>query len=179
MQPLPNKSHLWVMKQFIFSLILCFPFFTKAQESPLLIADSVKTYLDKSLNIIEQNALNRKSVNWAQLRKNVFIKAQGAQRYEDVLDLYPYIFEQIDDHHGSLKFKGKTYSWNSGPRVPVSAAIQAANKKYTAIRAQKIGRDIGYILIPGNSDFRGQHMDSLTSVIKAAIASVHDAKIKG
>ncbi|WP_432712309.1 S41 family peptidase [Pedobacter sp.] len=144
-----------------------------------MIVDSVKSYLDKSLLIIEANALNSKNVNWKELRQHVYNKASGAKRYEDILPIYPYIFEQIDDHHGSLKYKNKTYSWNKNDGIKVNQTIKSATKKYSFVRSEKIGKDIGYILIPGNNDFRGQLIDSISRDIKNAIAKINDKNIKG
>jgi carboxyl-terminal processing protease len=167
------------MNRFLLIALFFLPCIIKAQSNSPVIVDSVKSYLDKSLLIIENNALNSQKVNWKELRENVYSKASGAKRYEDILSIYPYIFEQIDDHHGSLKYKDKTYSWNKNDGVKVNNAIKAATKKYTSVRSEKIGREVGYILIPGNNDFRGQHMDSISRDIKNAIAKINDKHIKG
>ena len=167
------------MNRFLLIALFFFPCIIKAQSNSPVIVDSVKSYLDKSLLIIEANALNSEKVNWKELRKNVYSKASGAKRYEDILSIYPYIFEQIDDHHGSLKYKDKTYSWNKSDGIKVNNTIKAATKKYSSVRSEKIGREVGYILIPGNNDFRGQHMDSISRDIKNAIAKINDKHIKG
>lgn len=167
------------MNKFLLVALFFLPSITKAQSSSPVIVDSVKSYLDRSLVIIEANALNSKKVNWKQLREHVYSKASGAKRYEDILSIYPYIFEQIDDHHGSLKFKDKTYSWNNSNEIKVNNTIKAATKQYSSFRSEKIGREVGYILIPGNNDFRGQHMDSISRDIKNAIARINDKHIKG
>ena len=167
------------MNKYILIALLFLPGILKAQNDSSSIVDSVKSYLDKSLLIIETNALNSKNVNWEDLRENVYSKASGAKRYEDILPLYPYIFEQIDDHHGSLKYKDKIYGWNKMDKAQVNNTIKVATKKYSSLRSDKIKNDIGYILIPGNNDFRGQHMDSISRDIKGAIAKISNPKIKG
>ncbi len=167
------------MNRFLLIALFFFPCIIKAQSNSPVIVDSVKSYLDKSLLLIEANALNSEKVNWKELRKNVYSKSSGAKRYEDILAIYPYIFEQIDDHHGSLKYKDKTYSWHKSDGIKVNNTIKAATKKYSSVRSEKIGREVGYILIPGNNDFRGQHMDSISRDIKNAIAKINDKHIKG
>jgi carboxyl-terminal processing protease len=167
------------MKQYILIAFFFLPGILKAQDPSSSIVDSVKSYIDKSLLIIETNALNSKNVVWEDLRKNVYSKASEAKSYEDILILYPYIFEQIDDHHGSLQFKDKTYGWNKTEKIQVNNTIKAATKKYTSPRSEKITNNIGYILIPGNNDYRGQHMDSISRDIKRAIAKISNPKIKG
>ncbi|MEJ7559939.1 MAG: S41 family peptidase [Pedobacter sp.] len=167
------------MNRFFPIALFLFPCVLKAQSNSPVIADSVKAYLDKSLHIIEANALNSKNIDWKELRENIYKKASQAKHYEDILPLYPYIFEQIDDHHGSLKYKNTTYSWNKPVRVKVNETIKVATKKYSFVRSEKIGKDIGYILIPGNNDFRGHLMDSISRDIKNAVANINDSKIKG
>jgi carboxyl-terminal processing protease len=167
------------MNRILLMALLFLPGIVKAQSSSPLIVDSVKAYLDKSLNIIETNALNSKKVNWKVLRENIYNKAAGAKRYEEILSIYPYIFEEIDDHHGSLKYKNKTYSWNKNDGTEVNQTIKAATRKYSFVRSEKIGRDIGYILVPGNNDFRSKHIDSISRAIKDAIARINDKNIKG
>jgi carboxyl-terminal processing protease len=179
MQRLPIISHLCCMTRYSLLLLLLLPYATFAQTKSSTMADSVKSYLDKSLSIIEQNALNNKDIDWNKLRKDVYDKASDAQQYEDILNIYPFIFERINDHHGSLKFRSRTYSWNKPLQNESSMAIKLATKKYTTVRSERICKDIGYILVPGNSDFRGQHMDSITKSIKKAIAMVNDKNIKG
>jgi carboxyl-terminal processing protease len=179
MQRLALKFHLYVMNRIFLLFILFLPFVGNSQIKSPSIVDSVKSYLDKSLQIIEENALKSKEVNWEKLRQTVYEKASGAKCYEDVLHLFPFIFQEIDDHHGSLKFKDKSYSWNKPQLNIVSDVIKMATKKYRNTRSEKIAKDIGYIMIPGNSDFRGQHMDSITKVIKSAITKIHNRDIKG
>jgi len=178
MQPQMTNFRHNFMKRILIVIILFTPWIAKAQNEKSLMADSVRTYLDSSLNIIRKHSLNTK-VNWNDLRSNVYSKAVGANRYEDILHLYPYIFEQIDDHHGSLKFRGKTYSWNKKVVNPVNNTIATATKKYQSVHAENITKDIAYILIPGNTDFRGKQMDSIAKEIKNAISKINNQDIKG
>ncbi|MCX2452530.1 S41 family peptidase [Pedobacter sp. PLR] len=166
-------------KYLIIVLLSAYSFASNGQNNSVQMVDSVKKYLDSSLVIIEKNALNSSKVDWKELRKDVYKKTAGARTYEDILPVYTYIFEQIDDHHGSLKFKQKTYGWTGKEQPNVNNLIKAATKKYTNVRSERIGKDIGYILIPGNSDFRSQHMDSISRSIKQAIAKIHNKHIKG
>ena len=168
------------MNKYFLLVILSISFnIAKAQTKPVVIEDSVKNYLDSSLTIIEKNALNSNKVNWKVLKENVYAKASGAKTYEDILPLYSYIFEQIDDHHGSLNYKNKSYGWKGNDVRQPNPVIDSATGKYKAIRSQKIGNDIGYILIPGNRDFRGRYTDSISNVIKLTLAKVQGKDIKG
>lgn len=150
-----------------------------AQSKPAPLTDSVKNYLDSTFSIIEKNALNKNKVNWPLLKQAVFEKAAGATTYEDILPLYPYIFEQLDDHHGMLKFKNKSYYWKGNDAPAPNKILEQAITRYKEPIAQTIGKDIGYILIPGNDDFSNKRIDSITSSIKKEIAKVSGKNIKG
>lgn len=166
-------------KYFFLFLLSTVAFEASAQNYPIPITDSVKKYLDSSLVIIQKNALNKQKVDWQGLKKAIYKKTAGAKIYEDILPVYSYIFEQIDDHHGSLNFKHKTYGWAGNDQPKVNYIIKAATKKHVNVRSERIGEDIGYLLIPGNNDFRNQHMDSISRSIKQAIAKIHNKNTKG
>lgn len=143
------------------------------------MANSVRNYLDSTFHIIEKNALNKSKVNWQELKKTVYDRAANAQTYEDILPLYPYIFEQLDDHHGRLNFKNKSYYWQGNEVHAANKVVETAIKKYPEPHAQIIGKNIGYILIPGNNDFQFKHVDSIIITVKKAIAKVSSKQIKG
>jgi hypothetical protein len=45
-----------------------------------IMSSEVHTYLDRALDIMEQNSLNKTKVNWADLRAKAFTAAAGAQK---------------------------------------------------------------------------------------------------
>jgi carboxyl-terminal processing protease len=149
-----------------------------AQSPSVTMTDSVRTFLNNSLNIIQYNAIDRDSVNWEVLRDSIYKKANGAVTYEDVLPLYPYIFEKINDHHGALKFKGKSYYW----KTPVSyknVAVINAIKRYDTVIVKLLKPGIGYILLPGNNDFDAKGIDKDGQAIRDAITAVDNKHVKG
>lgn len=165
-------------KNIVILLLFLTPFFSNAQNQSLGIIDSVKLYLERSMSLIEENALNKDKVDWVDLRNEVYKKAANAKTYEDLLPVFPSIFEKINDHHGFLSYKGETYKWRGRKLVPQNEEIKKA-KKSQAVFSQTIGSNIAYIRIPGNNDFRAAKMDSLTKDIKDAIAKVNNTHIKG
>ncbi|RYE29524.1 MAG: hypothetical protein EOP42_14185 [Sphingobacteriaceae bacterium] len=167
------------MKQMLFFLILLTSVTAKGQTSSPSMTDSVKVFLDKSLQILQQNAINRDSVDWNALRSRVYQKTAGARSYEDVLSIYPYLFEQIGDHHGALKYKGKSYYWKESSTRYTNQAVLGAVKNYTSVKVQKIGRHTGYILLPGNNDFNGKNINKEAQGIRDAIASINSKRIRG
>ena len=167
------------MKQLLFLVMFVLYLSANAQSQQPLMADSVRSFLDKSLQILQQNAINRDSVDWNALKTKVYQKAAGARSYDDVLPIYPYLFEQIGDHHGALKYKGKSY-YCRGTTAPYgNKSVLNAIKKYNVVKIQKIGKHVGYILVPGNNDFNGKSINAQAQVIRDAIATIDSKRIKG
>jgi len=166
------------MRKLMIFPFLIFPFLITAQRESLEIADSVKIYLDKSLGIIESTSHNSANINWNQLREDLYYKARGSKTLEDLLPLYPYIFEQIDDHQGTLLHKKTSYGCKKKIGIKVSATLKNAIEKYTKVRSQKTGEEIGYILIPGNDDLDSKQTDRLISEIKNAVGRINGPELK-
>ncbi|WP_162846967.1 S41 family peptidase [Mucilaginibacter gracilis] len=160
---------------FLFWLLFITGFRLKAQVS---MPDSVKSFLDKSMDIVQANSINRDSVDWPDLRRLIYQKAAGGKSYEDILLVYPYLFEQIGDHHGALKFKGKSYYWKHSAPYHNQTVI-AAVKMYDTVIVKMLSGNIGYILLPGNNDFSAQHIDDDSQKIRDAIAAVDNKNVKG
>lgn len=173
MQRCSSFLHLGDMKNsimIIFSLlILLIVSPAAAQENPM--ADSVHVFLDKSLDIIETNSINRDTVDWAGLKVKVFEKAAAAQSYEEAAKVFPYIFEYIDDHHGALKLGKQSFSWNTKNIYKNSAVINAI-AFHPKVEVKTLAPHIGYILLPGNSDFSGKNVNLDAAEIRKAIESL-------
>lgn len=162
-------------------------FFTFLTTSNLLIAqnevdfkkDSVKQYIDKTLSIIHNNALSKDKINWKSLRMDIYEKTKDANNIEEILPIYPYIFEKIEDHHGWLSYKDKNYRWDKNSQKQKNEIVKDAVKKYENVYATLLNKTIGYLRIPGNSDFGAKKMDSIASNIVDQINKINSNKIKG
>ncbi|NVO33326.1 S41 family peptidase [Hymenobacter lapidiphilus] len=120
------------------------------QPTPTALPDSVARFLDKSLTLLQTYSLERNSVSWPQLRQTVYQRAQGATTVRDLLPLYPFLFEQLQDDHGWLTYQGKTYKWRN-PARPAYAneVVKAALKKKPGVLVKMLPGRIGYIQLPG------------------------------
>jgi len=159
----------------ILYFLLIFSAFSYARQPA---NDSVIVFLDKSLAILQANAINRDSVDWTALRATVYEKAASAQNYEEAAKVFPYIFEQIGDHHGALRIGKKSYDWNSGFSYQ-NNAVKEAVKTWKKVSVKLLKGNIGYVLLPGNNDFSGKNIDIDAKEIRAALASLKSKKIKG
>jgi len=168
------------MKHLIVILLITnlISFNLSAQNRPVKMGDSVKVFIDKSLALIQANSINKDKVDWQRLKKEVYEKADGASSYEDVVAIFPYIFEHIDDHHGALKYKDKSYYWKSNEPYLNKVVINAV-KRYDTLVVKLLDKHTGYILLPGNNDFNGKNINKEAQAIRTAIAAVNTKQIRG
>lgn len=160
-------------------LILLFCVTTaRAQNNFYQIADSVKEYLDRSLFVIQEHALHKDSIDWSQIRENVYQKACGAKDLSDILPLYPAIFEQLGDRYGSLIYNGVPYRWGAEEST-CSKATRAAIERYKQVVVRKIEKDIAYILIPSNAGSSLSSLNEEAQALKDSITAINDSSIKG
>ncbi|QIL75069.1 S41 family peptidase [Hymenobacter sp. HDW8] len=150
------------------------------QTTPAPLPDSVKTFLDKSLTLLETHSLERGTVDWPQLRQTVYQKAQGAQSVRELLPIYPYVFEQLKDDHGWLTYKGKTYKWRNTARPAyTNAAVKEALAKKPHILVKMLPNNVGYIQLPGiNAGGSLQAMRDAAKVVQDSLCRINSNKVK-
>lgn len=137
--------------------------------------DSVKAFVDKSIDLIRLNAVD--TSNMIPIQKIFYSKAKDFNSVSELPPLYSEIFMLLNDHHGSLKYKGKTYGWNK-PAISKNAYLKEKLKFDKAVVSQIIDKRIGYIRIPGNNDFAFTQVDSIANDITGHINKINSTKIK-
>jgi carboxyl-terminal processing protease len=119
----------------------------QAPAAPL--PGSVNTYLASSLRLFQTYALNSQTVDWPQLRQQLYQQAQGARTISKLL-LYPQLFAQLHDDHGWLTYQGKTVRWRNPDRVPyANVAVKTALAKKPGLLVKLLPHRVGYIRLPG------------------------------
>ena len=114
------------------------------------LPDSVNTYLISSLRLFQTYALNSKTVDWPQLRQQLYQQAQGARTISELLPLYPPLFAQLHDDHGWLTYQGKTVRWRNPDRVPyANVAVKTALAQKPGLLVKLLPHRVGYIRLPG------------------------------
>jgi hypothetical protein len=88
-----------------FSLISVLPAagFVIAQDTPQTISDAARTYLGQALDLIQNRALNRDSIDWTQVRRDTFARAPSAQTTFDTYPAIAYALTQMKEHHSFLR----------------------------------------------------------------------------
>jgi len=166
-------------KLFLFFTIFSITGIFHAQKQGDFKNDSVKQYIDKTLLLIHNNALNKDKIDWNSLKTEVYNKTKNAENIQAALSVYPYLFEKIEDHHGWLSYKDKNYRWIKNVKRIDNEIVKNAVEKYKKVETVLINKNIGYIRIPGNNDFSTKKMDSIAANIIDEIDKINSGKIKG
>jgi hypothetical protein len=133
--------------------------------------------LDKSFTIFQTNAISRDTIDWARLKEQVYQKAASAKSYQDVVALFSYLFKQLGDHHVTLRLQDRTYAWRPERPVYRDQVVRKAINTYPSVRVLIIRDGVGYVLLPGNRDFSGKHINMDTQAIWDAAWLVNTARI--
>lgn len=162
------------MNRPFFLIIICF-FYTSIRAQSFQ-NDSVKSFVDKTLKIIETNAVDLKNIE--EIKKNLYTKSINQQSVDNIAPLFEEVFKSLNDYHGALKYKGKTYGWTKSS-LSNNSYLKDKLKKEKAVKSLLLNKNIGYLRIPGNNDFSFKKVDSLANDIVENINSVNSKKIKG
>src|SRR6516225_3751722 len=81
-------------------LISCgqIPTFQTLTPTPIL-SSQAKVYLTAALDIMEQRSVNRKHINWTNLRQQTFAMANGAKTPADTYSAIQVALTELGDHH--------------------------------------------------------------------------------
>lgn len=152
------------------SLFLPVSFFSQEFKN-----DSVKQFVDKSIDLIKTNAVDTSKIEI--IKSRLYSKGQNLDQVWELAPLYAEVFELLGDYHGGLKYKGKSYGWNKALAAG-NTYLKAKLKSEKAVVSQVINKNTGYIRIPGNSDFSFKKVDSIANDITSHINNINSAKIK-
>jgi len=162
-----------MIKSFLF---ITFIFFYTFSFSQTFKNDSIRSFVETSIKLIRSNAVDTSNVEL--IESKLYDKAKDLNFVSDLVPLYTEVFELLNDHHGGLKYKGKTYGWNK-PAGSTNAYLKGKLKTEKTVVSQLIDKKTAYIRIPGNDDFSFKKVDSIANDIATHINKVNSAKIKG
>jgi len=138
--------------------------------------DSVKQFIDKSFALIKSHSINVEDLD--RIKNELYSKSANLSSVDELAPLYEGVFKELNDHHGGLKYKGKTYGWKK-PLVSNSSYLKEKIKTEKTVKSKVIDKKYGYIRIPGNNDFSFKKVDSISDDIISHINAVNSNKIKG
>lgn len=124
--------------------------FLYAGTSYAQVPDSVKIFVDSSLNVMQRSSVFSTKVNWKQVRDSVRKMTAQAQTYEATYTAIQYAFHQLGDKHGKLVFNGESYRnpffTFDTTRIPEN--IKQAARKGPHIYTGFISGQYAYLSIP-------------------------------
>ena len=96
-----------------------------------------QTYLNKAVDVLEGNSINRNSIDWVKFRNEVLEKGKEAESIKDTYPAIEYALGLLGDHHSFLMTpeQCKTFTDQKVSLPEISAEL--------------INDRIGYIKIPG------------------------------
>jgi len=153
-----------------FLLLSTFSFSQKIKNN------SIQSFVDKSIEFIEMNSIHTENVE--NIKRELYNKSQSLNSIDEIAPLYKEVFKQLNDYHGSLKYKGKTYGWQN-PNAATNLYLKDKIKTDKSTFSKVIDKKIGYIRITGNNDFSFKKVDSLANDIVSHINNINSNKIKG
>ncbi len=74
-----------------------------AQESPEGISPAARTYLEQALDLMQQNALNKSSIDWPHLRAETLARAGHAKATADTYAAIAFALTQLKETHSFLQ----------------------------------------------------------------------------
>ncbi len=136
-------------KSVLYVVIVILSLIVGCKNKKPAIAPEVVKYLDTILDITQKTSLFTNNVDWKIIRSNVYKKAGNAQKKEEVFTAVQYMFDQLEDEHGGLLYKGKLVGRRpkdiSGLRKVLVSQIKGKTVK---IKTGVFQNKYGYIRIP-------------------------------
>jgi carboxyl-terminal processing protease len=74
-----------------------------AQETSHGISPVARTYLEQALELMQQNALNKSSIDWKSLREETFARASSAAATVDTYPAIAFALTQLKENHSFLQ----------------------------------------------------------------------------
>lgn len=127
---------------------------------------SPQTYLNKAVDVLEENSINRNSIDWVKFRNEVLEKGKEAESIEDTYPAIQYALGLLGDHHSFLMIPEQCKTFTD-PNLPLPE-----------ISSELIDNRIGYIKIPGFRGDRNERAYKFAQKIQDAIRELDKNNIK-
>lgn len=132
--------------------------------------------LDSALKVMEQHSLNRKQIDWTELKRKAYEQTKGIDNLDSLLNQFTPIFEWLGDFHGSIQTPRLKVSWEEGkPAVHHNAIVDSAIGKVPSLMVQRWG-DIGYYRVPGGIT---KNVSRVTQMLADTLCSLDPSSVKG
>jgi hypothetical protein len=123
-------------------------FLFESNICPGQLPDSIKTHIDSSIAILKNHSLYTKNVNWDEVEKKVYDKAQGVTTKVKTFEALKIAFNALGDKHAVYyQYEDQYKIENTDLIARYSDSLKAAWSRGPRITSKMIG-DIACISIP-------------------------------
>jgi len=161
-----------------FMIITCLTISSGATGQVSGLPDSLQTYLDTVLNLIERRSLYGKHADWPMIRDSANSIASNARNIQDLMPAIKYVFTTIGDHHGGLLYRGQKYGME-GKKIVVGDEFSAVWKIGAKIRTQILDSEYAYIFIPPIWALTETETTMYAQQIQDSICKLNRSNIRG
>ena len=135
------------MKRLLLLAILSILLFSNtiyAQETPV-------SYVEKAIQIMEQNSVNKKTIDWATIKKDALKSANEKKTIRETYPIIRNVLEKLGDHHSKL------YE----PEVVANylKRYKDLGLQFPYPKDSLIDKKIAYISVPGIANFNQEDWD--------------------
>jgi carboxyl-terminal processing protease len=94
--------------------------YSSAQEAQRGISPAARTYLEQALDLMQQNALNKSSIDWVHVREETLDRANHAKTTADTYPAIAFALTELKEHHSFFQLPDNL---SAAERKTVSAEI--------------------------------------------------------
>ena len=143
--------------------------------------DSVKTFVDSALAIMQRNSIHASELDWSKIRDSVALMIARSTNYADVQPALRYAFNQLGDKHGWLVFNGEDYRNPSfSPDTSrISADIKQVALKGPRVYAGRVDEKYTYLSIPFFGGQTPEAMKKFGQQLQDSLCRYTNDKTKG
>ena len=127
------------------------------------LPDSLRSYIDEAIDIVQKNALHRDSVtDWPKVRERALLMASEAVSYEGCYPAIQYALGKLGDHHSFLMSATNSKTW--------AEPAPDAYKKMPLTTGEMLDGGIAYLKMPsvssGSEDANTYFADQLHDLLE-------------
>lgn len=138
----------------------------------------VRFLIDTCITIMKENAVNSNKVNWNQLQKNALTKAIGINDAYKLGPVMRYLYQFVNDFHGSFFYKDSTFKWQRN-KPAVSDSIMNEWKKGVSTKSTILENNVGYLRVPYMSYNGKEDADKNAQKLNDSLCSLLEKNVKG
>lgn len=153
------------MKNYFFYLLTITCFFNCNYRHSSNISPIAKNYIDEVISILENNSINKNTINWQDFKNDVYRHANGSKTIENTYPSIAYAIEKLNDKHSY--FAANTQSADSSDLKPLPLLLD-----------EIVPENMGYIRLSfcmGND----QQMQNYIDTVLYKIAKQDKNNLKG